>query len=222
MALTIFIVDDHPVIKEGLPIMLEHYPDMKVIGSAVDAYDALKRLKYLNPNVIVLDISLPKLSGLDAVALFKKELPQAQVLVFSMHEKEAYVHRALCSGALGYVVKGSSITELIEAIRTVHAGEYFLSSCMRKEVFQTYLKERKTELNEPRGYDLLTEREQQVFRLLVAGSSNQQIANGLELSPKTVEKHRTSISRKLGTRNLVEMVKYAVRLGILDTDTWDS
>ena len=221
MALTIFIVDDHPVIKEGLPVMLEHYPDMKVIGSAVDVYDALKKLKYLTPDVIVLDISLPQLSGLDAITLFRQELPHTQILVFSMHEKEAYVHRALSSGALGYVVKGSPITELIDGIRAVHDGEYFLSSRMKKEVFQTYLRDRQDEPNEPSGYDLLTEREQQVFRMLVAGSTTQQISKSLQLSPKTVEKHRTSVSKKLETKNMVEMVKYAVQLGIIDTDTWD-
>jgi two-component system response regulator NreC len=221
MALTIFIVDDHPVINEGLPIMLEHYPDMQVIGTAKDAHDALKRLKYLTPDVIVIDISLPHLSGLDAITLFKQELPNTQVLVFSMHEKEAYVHRALSSGALGYIVKGSPITELIEGIHAVHAGEYFLSPRMRKEVFQTYLRDRQNEPGEPSGYDLLTEREQQVFRLLVAGSSTQEISRSLQLSPKTVEKHRTSVSKKLETRNLVEMVKYAVHLGIIDTDTWE-
>jgi len=221
MALTIFIVDDHPVIKEGLPVMLEHYPDMKVIGSAVDAYDALKKLKYLTPDVIVLDVSLPQLSGLDAITLFRHELPHTQILVFSMHEKEAYVHRALSAGALGYIVKGSPITELIDGIRAVHAGEYFLSSRMKKEVYQTYLRDRQEEPNEPSGYDLLTEREQQVFRMLVAGSTTQQISKSLQLSPKTVEKHRTSVSKKLETRNLVEMVKYAVQLGIIDTDTWD-
>jgi len=221
MALNIFIVDDHPVIKEGLPVMLEHYPDLQVIGSAVDAHDALKKLKYLSPDVIILDISLPQLSGLDAISLFRKELPRTQIMVFSMHEKEAYVHRALSAGALGYIVKGSPISELIEGLRAVHAGEYFLSSRMKKEVFQTYLRDRQDEPSEPSGYDLLTEREQQVFRLLVAGSSTQQISNSLHLSPKTVEKHRTSVSKKLETRNLVEMVKYAVQLGIIDTDTWE-
>jgi len=220
LALKIFIVDDHPVIKEGLPVMIEHYQDLQVIGSAVDALDAIKQLKYQSPDVVVMDISMPQLSGLDAITLIKNELPKVQILIFSMHEKEAYVHRALSAGALGYVVKGSPITELIEAIRTVHNGEYFLSSRVKKEVFQTYLRDRQDGPDEPSGYDLLSEREQQVFRLLVAGSSTQQISKSLNLSPKTVEKHRTSVSKKLGTRNLVEMVKYAVHLGIIDTDTW--
>jgi two-component system response regulator NreC len=220
MALSIFIVDDHPVIKDGLPVMLGHYPELQVIGSAADAHGALAKLKYLTPDVIILDVSLPQLSGLDAIPLFKAELPRTQILIFSMHEKEAYVHRALSAGALGYVVKGSPITELIDAIRTVHAGEYYLSSCMKKEVFQNYLRNRQDDPGTPSGYDLLTEREQQVFRLLVAGSSTQQISNSLELSPKTIEKHRTNVCKKLGIRNLVDMVKYAVQLGIIDTDTW--
>lgn len=220
MALSIFIVDDHPVIKDGLPVMLEHYPELQVIGSAADAHGALAKLKYLAPDVIILDISLPQLSGLDAIPLLKAELPRTQILIFSMHEKEAYVHRALSAGALGYVVKGSPINELIDAIRTVHAGEYYLSSGMKKEVFQNYLRNRQDDPDTPSGYDLLSEREQQVFRLLVAGSSTQQISNSLGLSPKTIEKHRTNVCKKLGIRNLVDMVKYAVQLGIIDMDTW--
>ncbi len=218
--LDIFIIDDHPVIKEGLPSFLGDCRDMRVIGSASEVHEALKKLRYLSPDVIVLDVSMPDMSGLDAIALFKQELPDAKVLMFSMHEKEAYVHRALRAGALGYVVKGSPISELVEAIRAVHSGEYYLSPCMRKEVYQTYLRDRQEEPAETGGYDLLTEREQQVFRLLVAGSTTQQISKSLNLSPKTAEKYRTSIGKKLGTRNLVEMVKYAMQLGIIDTETW--
>jgi two-component system response regulator NreC len=219
---SVYIIDDHPVIKDGLPPLLEKASGIRVIGSAPEVNTALKELKYLTPDVILLDVSMPQLSGLDAIALIRDELPKVRILMFSMHEKEAYVYRALSAGALGYVVKGSPLNELIKAIETVGSGHYFLSPGLEEEVLQTYLSDRQAK-NEPEGgYDLLTEREQQVFRLLVAGSTTQQISKTLDLSPKTVEKHRTSITKKLGTGNLVEMVKYAVQLGIIDPTTWSS
>jgi two-component system response regulator NreC len=221
-ALSVYIIDDHPVIKDGLPPLLEKDRGIRVIGSAPDVSTALKHLKYLTPDVILLDVSMPQLSGLDAIGLIKEELPKVRILMFSMHEKEAYVYRALSAGALGYVVKGSPLNELITAIETVGEGGYYLSPGLEKEVLQTYLTDRQAK-NEPEGgYDQLTEREQQVFRLMVAGSTTQQISETLELSTKTVEKHRTSINKKLGTGNLVEMVKYAVQLGIIDPTTWSS
>jgi two-component system response regulator NreC len=134
-----------------------------------------------------------------------------------MYEKEAYVHQALDAGALGYVLKASPSTEVLEAIRAARRGEYFLSSKINAEVISAYLKSRK-EKPAVRGYDLLSEREQQVFRLMVEGNSTNQIADILCVSPKTVEKHRSSVINKLDIHSPMKMVQYAIKLGIIDPD----
>jgi DNA-binding NarL/FixJ family response regulator len=136
-----------------------------------------------------------------------------------MYEKEAFVHQVFASGALAYVLKAASSSDVIKAVRAAHRGEYFLSSKIRAEVIGTYLESRK---KKPAvgGYELLSDREQQVFRLMVEGNSTTRIADILCVSPKTVEKHRANVMRKLGVRDLVAMVKYAIKIGILDPELW--
>jgi two-component system response regulator NreC len=216
----VFIADDHSIVREGLRRILNGQRDMEVVGEAEDGLEALRRVEELRPDVTVLDISMPCLSGLDAVRLIKERVPKSQIVVFSMHKKEAYVHQALASGALGFVLKASPSSDVLEAIRAVRRGDYFLSSKISADIVKIYLETRK-ERPPSRGYDLLSEREQQIFRLMVEGRSTKQIADVLSISPKTVEKHRTSITNKLGIRDLVSMVKYAIKIGIIDPDTWE-
>ncbi len=216
----VLIVDDHAIVREGLRQLLNRQEDMEVVGEAKDGLDALKKVSSLRPEVILLDISLPRLSGLEAVLLIKQKLPGSQIVIFSIHKKEAYVHQALAAGARGYILKASSSSEVLEAIRAVRQGSYFLSASINAEIIQTYLKHREREPSS-RGYDLLSEREQQVFRLMVEGTATKQIAHVLSISPKTVEKHRTSIMNKLGIRDLISMVKYAVKIGIIDPASWE-
>ena len=157
---------------------------------------------------------------IDFEAAGVKKRPDPEIVVLSMHKKEAYVHQVFASGALAYVLKASPSSDVLEAIRAVHRGEYFLSSKIRAEVIGAYLQNRR---GKPvvRGYDLLSEREQQVFRLMVEGNSTNQIADVLCVSPKTVEKHRTNVRKKLGIHDLVAMVKYAIKIGIIDTELWE-
>jgi two-component system response regulator NreC len=193
---------------------------MDVVGEAKDGREALQKAKSLRPDVTLLDIAMPHLSGLEAVRLIKEAVPSTRIVVLSMHKKEAYVHQVLASGALGYVLKASPSSEVVEAIRAVHRGEYFLSSRIRAEVIGRYL-EGPREEPAVRGYDLLSEREQQVFRLMVEGNSTNQIADILCVSPKTVEKHRGNIKRKLGIHDLVGMVKYAIKIGVIHPELWE-
>lgn len=216
----ILLADDHAVVRAGLRQLLTNQPDMVVVGEATDGVDAVEKAKSLRPDVTLLDIAMPHLSGLDAVRLIKDAVPQTQIVVLSMHQKEAYVHQAFASGALGYVLKASPSSDVLEAIRAAHRGEYFLSSKIKADVIGAYLQSRK-EKPMVRGYDLLSEREQQVFRLIVEGNSTKAIADILCVSPKTVEKHRANVSRKLGIHDLVGMVKYAVKIGIVDPETWE-
>ena len=216
----ILIADDHAIVREGLRQLLNSQRDMEVAGEAQDGREALEKAKSLRPDVTILDIAMPSLSGLEAVRLIKEAVPHTQIVILSMHEKEAYVHQVFASGALAYVLKASPSTDVLAAIRAAHRGEYFLSSKIKAEVIGRYLESRK-EKPAVRGYDLLSEREQQVFRLMVEGNSTNQIADVLCVSPKTVEKHRGNVMNKLGIHDLVALVKYAIKIGIIDPELWE-
>ena len=216
----VLVADDHAIVREGLRQLLNSQRDIEVVGEAEDGREALEKAKSLRPDVTLLDIAMPRLSGLEAVRLIKEAVPNIQIVVLSMHKKEAYVHQVLDAGALGYVLKASPSSDVLEAIRTVYRGEYFLSSKIRAEVIGTYLKSRR-EKPAVRGYDLLSEREQQVFRLIVEGNSTNQIADVLCVSPKTVEKHRANVMKKLAIHDVVAMVKYAIKIGIIDPELWE-
>ena len=217
----VLIADDHAIVRDGIRQLLKKESDMEVIGEAVDGLEAPEQVKALQPDVVLLDIAMPNLNGLETIGLLKESCKDTQVVILSMHANESYVQQTLESGALGYVLKASSSTDIIQAIRSAQKNEYFLSSKIKATVIDSYLKTKKIEPT-VRGYDLLSEREQQVFRLVVQGSSTKQIADILYVSPKTIEKHRGSISSKLGIHGRLEMLKYAIKIGIVNPELWDS
>jgi len=216
----VLIADDHEIVREGLKKLLNSQEDMEVIGEAKDGNETLAKTRSLRPDVLLLDITMPRLNGLETLCLIKETMPDIRIVVFTMHNKEAYAYQALDSGALGYVLKSSPNTEVLSAIRSVHRGEYFLSRGINAEIISAYLKGRKTS-SPSCSYDLLSAREQQVFRLLVEGNSVKEIADILCVSPKTIEKHRANIMKKLCLKDLVEMVKYAIKINIIDPEHWD-
>ena len=217
----VLIADDHAIVREGIRQLVGSQEDMEVVGEASDGLEALEAAKTLKPDVMLLDIAMPGVSGLEAVGLVKDAVPGCQVVVLTMHSKDTFVHRVLDSGALGYVLKASPTGDVIKAVRAAHQGEYFLSSKIKAEVVNAYLDSRK-HAPAVKGYDLLSEREQQVFRLVAEGNSTNQIADVLCVSPKTVEKHRTNIMKKLGLKDRLELVKMAIRIGIIDPQLWDN
>jgi len=216
----VLIADDHAIVRDGLRQLLNGQPDMEAAGEAEDGQEALEKAKSLRPDVILLDVAMPHLSGLEVISLLRESAPDSQIVVLSMHAKETYVQQALAAGALGYVLKASPSQDILDAIRAARHGEYFLSSRLRAEVIGKYLKTRKS-APALRGYDLLSEREQQVFRLVAEGRSTDQIADILCVSPKTVEKHRTSLMGKLGVHDRLELLKYAIKIGIVDPELWE-
>jgi DNA-binding NarL/FixJ family response regulator len=216
----ILIADDHAIVRDGLRQLLSDQKDMEVIGEAEDGKQALEKVKSLHPDVTLLDIAMPQLSGLEVISLIKESVPATQIVVLSMHSKETYIQQVLAAGALGYVLKASPSTDILEAIRAAHRKEYFLSSKLRTEVICAYAKRQKSSPTAT-GYDLLSEREQQVFRLVAQGYSTGQIGEILCVSPKTVEKHRTSIMGKLGVRDRLGLMKYAIKIGVVDPDLWE-
>ncbi len=216
----VLIADDHDIVREGLRQLLDRHTEFKVIGEAVNGSQALKKVRSLRPDVTLLDIAMPKLNGLEAIGLMKTAVPESQVVVLSLHARESYVHQALQAGALGYVLKASPSSDIINALHAAHKGEYFLSSKIKADVIGAYLKA-KENVPTVRGYDLLSEREQQVFRLVVEGKSTREIADILCVSPKTIEKHRSKVSAKLGVHGRLEMLKYAIKIGIVHPDLWE-
>ena len=216
----LLVVDDHAIVRDGIRQLIEAQEDMVLVGETGDGTTALKYVKTLGPDVVLLDIAMPGMTGLETIGLMKEARPEIKVVILSMHSKESYVHQALSAGAIGYILKASTSRDILSAIRAAQNDEYFLSSKIRAGVIESYLSSRK---HKPavRGYDLLTEREQQVFRMVVEGSTTKEIADILCVSTKTIEKHRSSISNKLGVHGRLELLKYAIKIGVVDPDLWE-
>jgi len=202
-----------------LRLFLETHSTIRVAGEAKDGEEALELTRKLRPDVLLLDIAMPRINGLDAVKLIHEAVPETGIVILSMYANEGYIHRALEAGALGYTLKGAPSEEVLAAICAVNNGKYYLSPQLQADVIEAYVKKRQKE-ERGGGYELLSEREQQVFRLLVEGNSTRQVADILCLGLKTAEKHRSNIVKKLGVSNPIDMVKYAVRIGILDPNFW--
>jgi two-component system response regulator NreC len=212
----VLIADDHAIVREGVKQALSTGPDIQVVGEAQDGDEALQMARTLRPDVVMLDISMPGLSGLDLVPLIKRALPKTEIIILSIHQKKPFVQHALSSGARGYVLKTAPIGDVVKAVHAAMRGEYYLSAKIEADVIGAFAGPH--EQNEPSGYDALSEREQQVFRMVVSGKSNKQIGEILCLSSRTVEKHRATIIHKLNLRDTVDLVRYAVKIGILDIE----
>ena len=216
----VLIVDDHEMVRTGLRHLLEAESDIQVVGEANDGVEGLKMAKKLLPDVAVFDVAMPKMGGLEAISLLQKGFPQIKIVVLSMFSKESFAQEALQAGAHAYILKGAPGSDLLEGIRAAHEGRYFFSQEVHAKVVKGYTHQKQGQEAEAKGYNLLSEREKQVFRLLIEGNSSATIAKMLCISIKTAEKHRTSLTKKLGVSNPVELMKYAIRHGLVDPDTW--
>lgn len=209
----IVLAEDHGVVREGLRSLLESQRDLSVVGETGDGIEAVALVEQLDPDVLVVDIAMPSLNGLEVTRKVGRVCPRTRVVVLSMYSNETYVLEALRGGAFAYVLKGSSAAELVQAIREVAAGRRFLSPPLDQMALAAYAQGGDQAVREP--YDELTEREREVFQLAAEGYANGEIAARLFISPRTVENHRAHLMRKLGLRNQTGLVRYAIERGVL-------
>lgn len=211
----ILVVDDHAIVREGVRMILTKETDLAVVGEAADGQEALDLTKRLQPQVVVMDISMPGMGGIEATQTIRETFPTVQVLALTMHEDETYVFQLLRAGAAGYVLKRAAAQDLVQAVRAAAKGEAFLYPSVARKVVEDYLK--RVEAGEERErYDGLTGREKEILTLIASGSSNQQIAEKLFISIKTVQTHRAHILEKLGLHDRTELVRYAIRKGLIE------
>ena len=210
MTIRILIADDHGLVAEGLKHVVESQADMEVVALAVDGREAVRQSRDLQPDVVLMDLSMPELNGADAARAILERDPKCRVIVLSMYAEREYVRRALKAGAAGYVVKRSAAKELVEAIRAVHAGQRYLSPRVADVVIDDYAGDAPDDL-----LSRLSQREREVLQLLAEGHTGAQIAERLSLSQKTVETYRARLVEKLGIRDVAGLVRFAIQRGIV-------
>ena len=210
----IALADDHTLVREGLRKIIEAQPGWEVISEAADGREAVSKALELKPDVVIVDLAMPQLSGVDAIQQIVRRLPATRVLVLSMHADEVYVTRALRAGAHGYLLKDSAGTDLLRAVTALCQNKSYFSPAVSRVMLDDYVRQL-SERGITDRYDTLSEREREVFQLIAEGRVNKEIAEILGLSPSTVETHRSRIMEKLDVHSAVEIVLYAVRKGII-------
>lgn len=213
--INLLLVDDHQVVRTGLRMLLEGQPDMKIIGEADSGMQALEKARQLSPSVVVMDITLPDISGIEATRRIKEEFPEIAVVALTIHEDEQYFFEMLQAGASGYVPKRAAPEDLINSIRAASSGEIYIYPTLAKALVADFLG-RSTQEHEKSSLDGLTEREQEVLSLLAEGLNNDEIGESLMISKHTVARHRENLMRKLELHSRSELVKYAIRKGLIN------
>lgn len=213
MAIRVLLVDDHTMFREGVRVLLSDYEDIEVVGEAANGREAIDKVTQLHPDVVLLDIAMPGLGGLEATIEIRKLEPECRVLILTQYDNREYVFPILKAGATGYLLKHADPADLVSAIRAVHAGGSFLDPPVAKAVLDRYLAQGEIP-GDP--HETLSDRERQVLRLVAEGHTNKEIAALLVLSVKTVMGHRANLMEKLGIHNRTELVKYAIRHGLIE------
>ena len=210
----ILLADDHGIVRRGLKSLLESQPGLEVVGEAADGLEALRICGELSPDLLIIDISMPLMNGIEVASRAQKLEPAPAVIILSMHADESYIMRALGAGARGYLVKDATDEDLLPAVRAVAAGKPFFSPTVAAVLMEDYVRQlRARGLSD--SYDLLTDREREILQLLAEGRSNKEVASLLDVGLSTVETHRANLMQKLNLHNTAEIVLYAVRKGII-------
>ncbi len=210
----VVLADDHPIVRRGLRSLLETEPGLSIAGEAADGLEALRLCEEVRPDILIVDIGMPRLNGIDVAARAQKLERPPRTLILSMHSDESYIIRALAAGARGYLLKESTDEDLLPAIRAVAAGRPFFSPAVASVLMEDYIRQL-TSRGLSDSHHLLTDREKEVLQLLAEGASNKEVATVLDLSVSTVETHRANLMQKLNLHNTAEIVLYAVRKGII-------
>jgi DNA-binding NarL/FixJ family response regulator len=207
----ILVADDHGIVRAGIKLLLERQPDLSVVAEAADGVEAVTRALAARPDMCILDVGMPRMTGLQAAREIRAQLPDVRVLILSMHDDEHYLFEALKAGASGYVLKREADQDLVGAIRAVERGEAFLTNAAERSIIRRWMADGTEGPRIP-----LTPREEEVVKLIAEAHTNTQIAGILHLAEKTVESHRANVLRKLGMRDRVELVRYAIRRGLIE------
>jgi len=216
MAVTVLLADDHPIVRQGLRHLLEMQPDFKVVGEASDGLEASQMAEHYHPDVLVVDMMMPGLNGLEVTRQVRQRSPATRIIVLSMHNNDAYVLQALKKGASGYVLKDSGPAEVVQAVKQVMLGQRYLSASLAENLIELLLKQTGNLPKDP--YDELTNREREVFQLTAEGWNNNEIAARLCISPRTVEVHRANLMDKLKLHSQMDVLRYAIRRGLVSVD----
>jgi DNA-binding NarL/FixJ family response regulator len=214
MKIRVYIADDHAIIRDGLRALLEARDDIEVVGGAGDGRQAVAEARQMQPDIVLMDISMPGLNGIEAAALLREAAPKARVIMLSMHATSEHLFRALQAGARGYVLKNSAGAELLDAVRTVHAGKRYFSPKVADILVSGYVREE-------RGVSpvqALSGREREILQLIAEGRTSAEVAQSLSLSPKTVDTYRSRLMQKIGVADVVGLVKFAILHGITTLD----
>ena len=216
-SIKILLADDQTIVRQGLSRLLEEQPGIKVVGEATNGRIAIERAKELKPDVVIMDIAMPRMNGIEAAKRIRKHLPKTKILILSMYSQEHYIHQLLEAGVSGYLLKDSSGQDIIKAIHAAMKDETFLSPSISKVVVNSYLSPQKASSTAER-YSQLSNREREVFQLIAEGHSTKQIANMLCVSISTIKSHRANIMEKLSIDTPVKLVHFAIQLGLVDPD----
>lgn len=212
----VLIADDHSLVREGIIAFLRLCEDMEVVGEASDGLEAVEKAEKLKPDIVLLDINMPKLGGLEATLEIKRKVPDVKILILTQYDDREYISRLLRAGVSGYILKKAAGSELINAIRAVKRGELYLHPSIAKEVVQGYLNKERVTVDD--SYEKLTEREKQVLKLISEGHTYKEIADMLGISVKTAIAHHTKISEKLNIHTRAGLIKFAIQKGIIKID----
>ncbi len=213
MSITVFLADDHAVVRDGLRLLLEAQPDMRVIGDAANGHETVRRVARLCPDVVVLDIAMPELNGIEAARQMGQVCPATHVIILSMYSTTEHIYQALQAGARGYLLKESAGIEVVNAVRAVHAGQRYLSPQISDRIVDDYIRQRQAaQATNPLAR--LSSREREVLQLVAEGKSSAEIAGILSLSLKTVETYRSRLMHKLGISDLPGLIRFAIQHGL--------
>ncbi|MGB3713574.1 MAG: response regulator transcription factor [Candidatus Promineifilaceae bacterium] len=213
MNITVFLADDHTIVRDGLRYLLEAEPDIEVVGDAANGREAVKLVTHLKPDIVIIDITMPELNGIEATYQICQLCPSTGVIILSMHANTMHIARALEAGAQGYLIKESAGIEVVEAVRTVNAGHKYLSQAVSDIVVTDYVSQKRA-LGYKSPLESLSAREREVLQLVVEGKSSAEIASILNLSPKTVESYRSRLMQKLDIGDIPSLVKFAIQQGL--------